>query len=382
MAESWLDWYKRQMTPTGAGVPYFSDIPVDRDALEAKRQSLGAMQASPAYKGLAPGQAPDNLINSVRDGHNAYASAIPAKNYDPTQAKIDAALGYPADPGQSPASTGVVSPGVPSASGIGDWLSTLFSGEGPTLSGILRNGFSGIGGGGDASPAASAAPTGSNTLATTNLPGVDYGPATSPETPASPGAGATTTPTIGDQLQQYKDFIDQIYPKADLSETPTQKQAEAYAANEMKRTALLAQLAMSSGILAQAGYGDVAKGFAAAGSVYDKGFQRYQDALTTKGESEMARRDASYKNDLLRSQAAYKLMADQQALNKEEIEKRRKENIDFLKEGAFPKPDQNGLLDPTATQDRVDKWRRAYEYYLQTGQFISPDATDVRDPAS
>lgn len=340
-----------------------------RQQAEAKRLALGQMQASPAYAGLAPGQAPDNLINAVRDGHNAYASAIPPKNYDPRQANIDSALGYPPDPGQSPASTGVVSPGVPSIGDIGAWLKKRFWDEAPD---VLRNGFGGTGGSTpDATPAAPvASPVG----------GYDPRGTPSPLPPVA-AADASAPPTVGDQLQKYKDFIDQIYPKVDMSETPTQKQAEAYAANEMKRTQLLAQLAMSSGLLAQAGYGDVAKGFAAAGSVYDKGFQRYQDALVTKGENEMARRDAAYKDNLVRSQAAYKLYSDQIALNKDEIEKRRKENIDFLKEGAFPKPDQNGLLDPTATQDNINKWRRAYERYLQTNEFIPPDATDVRDTA-
>jgi hypothetical protein len=363
---SWID---ELMAPVG------SLTAQGRDALAAKRQSLGAMQSSPAY--LRPGQVPDNLINSVRDGHDAYASAVPPKNYDPTQERMNQSMGYPADPGQSPASTGVVSPGVPdgsTASSAWDYLKTLFSGDGPTLSGYLRNGF---GGGGGGTPEAKAIPPGSNTLATTNLPGVDYGPAAVPENSAS--TASPTTPSVGDQLQQYKDFINQIYPKADMSETPGQLRADKFAENEMKRTQLLAQLAMSSGILSQAGYKDVANGFAAAGGVYDKGFQRYQNALMDSGDREMQRRDAGYKDDLVRSQAAYKLMADQTSINKEEIEKRRKENIDFLKEGSFPKPDQNGLIDPTATQDRVDKWRRAYEYYLQTGKFVSPDATDVRD---
>jgi hypothetical protein len=366
---SWLD---DLLTPVGS-------LTAQGRENKAKMDALAAMQNSPVaskYAGLNLGQTPDNLINSVRDGHNAYASAVPPKNYDPTQERVNQAMGYPADPGQSPASTGVVSPGVPNgstASDAWDYIKSMFSGDGPTLSGILRNGFGG-GGGGGTSPV-DAQPAGSNAYATTNLPG--YGPAAVPESGAD--AASVTTPSVGDQLQQYKDFINQIYPKADMSETPGQLRADKFSENELKRTQLMAQLAMSSGILSQAGYGDVANGMAAAGGVYDKGFQRYQNALQDRGDREMSRRDAGYKDDLVRSQAAYKLYADQQTLGREEVEKKRKMYMDFLMKGAFPTPNSNDLIDPNSTPDEREKYRRSIEYLMSTGQYVPPDATDVRD---
>lgn len=200
----------------------------------------------------------------------------------------------------------------------------------------------------------------------------------SPNEPA-PDVPQEQPMTIEEQLQQYKDFIKSVYPKQDTSDSDQQKRSDKFSEDGLKRARLMAQLALSAGITAQAGFGDVAKGLAAAGTEYDQGFKRYQDALQDSADREMSKRDLNYRGDLLQSQAAYKLMTDQQTIGREAVEKHRAENMEFLKQGK--PPGELATTDPDLYKKQYDEWYRKYGQYASTG-VMSPFDGDVSDSAN
>jgi len=72
------------------------------------------------------------------------------------------------------------------------------------------------------------------------------------------------------------------------SDSEAQKRADAYAADDLRRTKYLAQLALASGVTSAGGgnWKDVGVGFGRAAAVYDQGFSRYQDALQGAADRE------------------------------------------------------------------------------------------------
>lgn len=197
--------------------------------------------------------------------------------------------------------------------------------------------------------------------------------------PPTPAASVTEAPTFAQQLQPYKEFINSIYPQLDMSDSPKQVKADEFNANSLQRAKLMAQLALSAGIVAGAGYPDVAKGFAAAGGTYDDGFRRYNDALQDSADREMQKRVALNKNEGTRSGAAFSLYNDIAKQGREAVEKQRSVNIDFLKAGRPPA--ELATTDPEAYQAAYDKWYREYGQYANDGTMPAFDG-DVRDASN
>jgi hypothetical protein len=118
---------------------------------------------------------------------------------------------------------------------------------------------------------------------------VPYGPDTAPTSTevATQVAAASPGPVDEDMHDKLDKLLQTLgYPAAPDTSNPKQAAADAYAAHEMDRTKLLAQLAFAGGLTASAGgqWEDVGKGFIAAGNVYDKGQERYLKALQNSAD--------------------------------------------------------------------------------------------------
>ena len=178
-------------------------------------------------------------------------------------------------------------------------------------------------------------------------------------------------PDTQQDIGTLKTALKEYFPE--LNKEPSQQQiaADAEADRQRKRTGLLAQLAFFSGITSGAGgpWKDVGKGLAAAGQIYDEGYERYHRTLQDNADREMKTRASEYDREVQMTNAAIKLYTAKKPQN-DDMEKRRKERIDYFKAS---KPDPLG--DPEA----FAAWRRRFELYLETGEIMPEDIEDVSD---
>lgn len=176
------------------------------------------------------------------------------------------AWGYPIDEQIHPADSGVISPGVP------DFIRRLYE-ENPwdTLRGDPAS-----------APATAPEPPPAFTVPPPKTVQVDPDRMVRPFVPPPP-APAAETPV--DPYQEAIDKLSKYFGTVPVV-NPKQDEADAWAAREKNRTALLAQLAFAGGLTAAGGAGweQVGKGFLAAGIAYDEGFQRYSDALQNSAD--------------------------------------------------------------------------------------------------
>ncbi len=133
-------------------------------------------------------------------------------------------------------------------------------------------------------------------------------PTTAAEEPPalSPFPGTTTETATGAlTLDQYLAKMKEVYPDLDFS-NPKQAEADANARRDLDRTAMLAQLSMAAGMVKGAGasWQGIGEGFAGAGGAYDKGFQKYQQALQDSADRYGKQQEVQMTYDTARRKAA------------------------------------------------------------------------------
>lgn len=193
---------------------------------------------------------------------------------------------------------------------------------------------------------------------------------------AQPVQEVPVTPTVSPQQQAIEDIkrqkamIDAIYPQRPVDDTAANA-ADAYALAERDRAKALAQLAFFSGVTQGAGgtWEGVGRGLAAAGNAHADGFARYQKALMGKAERASDRMNQQYDDQVNRTDAAVKLYAQEQTLEKDRqsegrlaIKERRDSIDDYFKErlkiaggNDFAPPDQS------LVEDIMRDWRISRE---------------------
>ncbi|HEX6093723.1 MAG TPA: hypothetical protein VFZ07_10245 [Dongiaceae bacterium] len=134
----------------------------------------------------------------------------------------------------------------------------------------------------------------------------------------SPPPGFGTIATGALTLDDYMKQMSQYYPDLDFS-NPKQAIADANAKRDLDRTALLAQLQVAGGMLAGAGksWEGLGKGFLGAAESYDKGFQKYQNALQDSADRYAKESQAKQSYDLARRGAALDLYSKSIGTNKD-----------------------------------------------------------------
>jgi hypothetical protein len=204
-----------------------------------------------------------------------------------------------------------------------------------------------------------------------------------PDQVKAPAAAAANPNDVNqDTMSFVKNIMDAMgYPSAPSSDNAKQAAADAYAAHEMDRTRLLAQLAFASGLTASAGgaYTEIGKGFAAAGQTYDKGFGRYQKALQSSADRYTDSQNAQYAYQAKKSGVMADLYTagEKQKLQQQKLvqdaAKQRSDTIDTMfKKELDNQKNEMGITDPNATADIMKRWQLS----RQAGEYI-PSITDV-----
>lgn len=225
-------------------------------------------------------------------------------------------------------------------------------------------------------------PAGTYTVPEQPAPPTGTPPATPPVTPpATAPDTASPLPTSGQPpavsmpgVEAYEAYLREKLGIRDTA-NPQQDRADQFAERELKRTALLAQLAFASGVTASAGgsWKEVAKGFNNAGAIYDTGFLRYQTALQKGADRYQKMADQKYDDDTAIFTAAATLSMEQQKLAQKEREARW-ENLWRSLEGMKPDAGDYGSVDPNA--QALNDAR--YFHGFNTGELLW-DNHDVRD---
>lgn len=206
-------------------------------------------------------------------------------------------------------------------------------------------------------------------------------PAEKPQdiTPQPTPVAATDSPqpqSMEQAIAAYKAQLSGMYPAFDYNaQTPSEQALIADQEKDRQRTKLLAQLALSAGIAGAGGgpWESVGKGLAAAGGVYDDGFQRYQKALEGRAQREMSRREAQYKDDFKRTELAADMYSDNISAKQKQATE---EKSNILKYFETTKPDikPNDLGEVAPEQiDKWNEWNKRYRRFVTTGTFDAAD---------
>lgn len=135
------------------------------------------------------------------------------------------------------------------------------------------------------------------------------------------GLPGTTTETATGALtlDEYMRKMKEIYPDLDFS-NPKQAEADANARRDLDRTAMLAQLQMAAGMVKGAGpaWAGMGEGFEGAGGAYDKGFQKYQQALQDSADRYQKQIETQVTYDTARRKAALELWTTQETQTRED----------------------------------------------------------------
>jgi hypothetical protein len=216
---------------------------------------------------------------------------------------------------------------------------------------------------------------------------VPYDPSAVPLPPSAGSTAAVPSATSPDGIASDSlEFATKLakalgYPEAPSVSNPKQDAADAYAAHEMDRTRLLAQLAFASGMTAGSGgaWEGIGQGFAAAANTYDKGFNRYQKALDNSANRYADQQKEQYAYQAKRAATLGDLYSasENQKLAHEKIvrdyAKDRQDTIDkmFQKEIDSQK-NEMVIPDPRALENTMKRWQLS----RQKGEYI-PAITDV-----
>ena len=174
----------------------------------------------------------------------------------------------------------------------------------------------------------------------------------------------TAAPPAGvlDGINPYLKALQEFFPNPPTGNLAQQK-ADANAESEKRRTALLAQLAFASGLTSAGGgsWKEMGQGFAAAGQVYDQGFERYQAALQDSADRMQKQNNTAYETDIAKREAALKLYSGEKSLAADKQKEQSKLLMDSL-ELLFPKPGDEAAFNPEIAAERERKIARALHY--------------------
>ena len=154
-----------------------------------------------------------------------------------------------------------------------------------------------------------------------------------PGTATAHPAVATTAPvaaTPGDDLATALQEYRELFKGFDITPAnPAQEKADREAERAGERTKQLAMLAFAGGITKGAGPGweGIGEGFTNAATAYDKGFERYQEALQDSANRYDTRADREMELEKAIRTGAFTLATERRKTAREEAETRRKENI-------------------------------------------------------
>ena len=165
----------------------------------------------------------------------------------------------------------------------------------------------------------------------------------------TPFPGTTSETATGAlTLEGYDALMKDRYPDLDFS-NPKQAEADANARRDLDRTAMLAQLSMAAGMLkgAGAGWAGMGEGFAGAAGTYDKGFQKYQQALQDSADRYGKQQEAQMTYDTARRKAALDMWTTTEESGREDRRTRwteeNKRFWEFWKEGEQSKREEAKL---------------------------------------
>jgi len=142
-------------------------------------------------------------------------------------------------------------------------------------------------------------------------------PATGVEPPKLDTSGlpgtSTETATGALDFTTYMKKIKEAYPDLDFS-NPKQAEADANARRDLDRTAMLAQLSLAAGMVKGAGvqWQGIGQGFENAGATYDKGYQKYQQALQDSADRYGKQMESQMTYDTARRQQALSMYTSAQ----------------------------------------------------------------------
>lgn len=299
-----------------------------------------------------------------------YRRALAARGPQPTieqgQKQIIAAQNFPSDTGQ-----------VQAPQFLKDWGNDLMASMGVPGYEAPAYPSSSTSGTAQAAPAEKS-PTATETP-TVNIPGVGNitAPPTVYDVPSSNEAAthlaaASPGPVDDDLFDKLDKLLQRMgYPAAPDTSNPKQAAADAYAAHELDRTKLLAQLAFAGGLTASAGgpWEDVGKGFVAAGNVYDQGQQRYLKALQNSADRYSSDQKDKYAYQAKKAGVMADLyISDQnQKIKAQELARQQaKDERDYRLRSSnilYPKQGDNAVFDPNAEEKR----RKEAYIYQRTG---------------
>ena len=214
----------------------------------------------------------------------------------------------------------------------------------------------------------------------TPLEGYPDVPPPEPPAPEAPEAPQVTVPGIDTgalSLDDYMTKMKQAFPDRNWDNNPAQALADANAKRDLERTSLLAQLSFASGIVSGAGksWEGLGTGFANAAGTYDKGFEKYQNALQDSADRYQRKQETEMAYDTARRQAALGLYTSAQTQSAENARLVQKEiwdrqgdvlkmNVETEREGA--KLDRNTVN----------------AYYAKIIDTLKPDADDTDEQAA
>ena len=227
----------------------------------------------------------------------------------------------------------------------------------------------------------------------TKLPGV------STET----STGALTPADYINQMKQY-------FPDLDFENNPKQALADANARRDLERTKMLAQLTLAGGMVMGAGksWEGLGKGFLGAAETYDKGFEKYQNALQDSADRWGEQNKARQAYDLARTTAGldlYTKTMEQERADRREVmkaqndrlwdiwkftEETKRTDVKQSREDIYRKfqplfkavePLPDPTLDPAEDERRTkerQRLTREYEKSIREGELLThvPDTVD------
>lgn len=370
---------------TGPNDPWYYNSFMDIGPFTGSDQSnMSVQQKVQLLRGLPalvyPTQAPPALQNPADD---PYRRALAARGPVPTiaqgQQQIIQAQNYPAETGQFQA---------PQA--LRDWRDDLLSSIGVPGYKAPPYPSSTPATPGSATSSAAAAPAPVSPTAPVraisgapdivDAPVVYSSPDSGGDTAAVPAASSPDD--ISDTVKKLQTVLKIMgYPEAPSTSNPKQDAADAYAAHELDRTKLLAQLAFASGLTASAGggYADIGKGFAAAANVYDQGQARYLKALQGSADryTEQQKQAYDYQAKKAGTLADLYSLGEKQKLEQAKLArdyaKDRQDIMLRMSAQLLPKPSDSALttMDPQTEQRRQQQLYR----FWNTGN-LSFDVSD------
>lgn len=212
-------------------------------------------------------------------------------------------------------------------------------------------------------------------------------PTEQPTTPDGVASPANLTPEqqMIEDIKRQRALVDQIYPSPP-DNSGNYAAVDDYALQERDRANAMAQLAFFSGVTQGAGgsWEGVGRGLAGAGKAYSEGFERYQKALSNRATRQTDASNASYQNNVARSDAALKLYDAEQKQKKELLSEARlsvKERRDGIDDYFKKRLDLAKGNDFTPTdQGAVERIMRDWRISRDRGELIENE--DVRDPAA